>query len=64
MFYLGPNRSSLIVFNTIYDKWDWVVQMRMYEIALSIGAFIVFVFARLGARPKKISKKAKKKASK
>ncbi|MBO4563466.1 MAG: YwaF family protein [Clostridia bacterium] len=56
MFYLGPNRSSLIVFDAIYDKWDWVVQMKIYEIALSIGAFIVFIFARLGA--KKRAKKA------
>lgn len=50
MFYLGPNRSSLIVFDAIYDKWDWVVQMKIYEIALSIGAAIVFLFARIGAK--------------
>ena len=30
--------------------------MKIYEIALSIGAFIVFIFARLGA--KKRAKKA------
>ena len=57
MFYLGPNRSSLIVFNTIYDKWDWVVQMKAYEMALSIGAAIVFLFARIGAK-----RRAEKKA--
>lgn len=50
MFYLGPNRSSLIVFDAIYDRWDWVVQMKAYEMALSIGAFIFFIFARLGAK--------------
>ena len=52
MFYLGPNRSSLIVFDAIYDRWDWVVQMKAYEMALSIGAFIVFIFTRTGAAQK------------
>ncbi|MBR4742882.1 MAG: YwaF family protein [Oscillospiraceae bacterium] len=56
MFYLGPNRSSLIVFDAIYDRWDWVVQMKIYEISLSIGAYIVFVIASVGARRR--SKKA------
>ena len=53
MFYIGPRRSSLAVFNTIFDRYGWVVQMRIYEIALSIGACRVFLLARLGARPKK-----------
>lgn len=53
MFYIGPNRSSLVIFNTIFDRYGWVVQMRIYEMALSIGAYVVFLLARLGARPKK-----------
>ena len=43
MFYLGPERSSLIVFDKIYDKYDWVVQYKSYEMALTIGAFIFFL---------------------
>ena len=53
MFYIGPRRSSLVIFNTIFDRYGWVVQMRIYEIALSIGACAVFQLTRLGARPKK-----------
>lgn len=53
MFYIGPNRSSLVIFNTIFDRYGWVVQMRIYEIALSIGAYAVFLLAGLGARLKK-----------
>ncbi len=43
MFYIGPMRSSLIVFDKIYDMYDWSAQMKAYEMALSIGAFIVFL---------------------
>ena len=43
MFYIGPARSSLIVFDSIYDKYDWVVQYKAYEMALTIGAFIFFL---------------------
>ncbi|MCR5809541.1 MAG: YwaF family protein [Clostridiales bacterium] len=58
MFYLGPNRSSLVVFCDLYDKYDWVVQMKSYEMALSIGAFVVFIFARIGALRKAKKDKA------
>lgn len=54
MFYLGPNRSSLIVFCDIYDRYDWCVQMKMYEMSLTIGAFLFFaphiIVARCRAR--------------
>ena len=43
MFYIGPERSSLIVFCDLYDKYDWVVQMKAYEMALTIGAFVLFL---------------------
>ena len=43
MFYIGPERSSLIVFDKIYDQYDWVVQYKAYEMALTIGAFIFFL---------------------
>lgn len=43
MFYIGPNRSSLVVFSDIYDRYDWVVQMKIYEMSLTIGAFIIFL---------------------
>ncbi|MBR5714102.1 MAG: YwaF family protein [Clostridia bacterium] len=54
MFYIGPERSSLIVFDKIYDKYDWVVQYKSYEMALTVGAFIFFL-------PHLIVGKAKKK---
>lgn len=43
MFYIGPARSSLIVFDKIYDQYDWVVQYKAYEMALTIGAFVFFL---------------------
>ena len=43
MFYLGPERSSLIVFCDIYDRYGWCVQMKIYEMALTIGAFLFFL---------------------
>ena len=43
MFFIGPQRSSLIVFCDIYDKFGWVVQAISYVVLLSIGGFIVFL---------------------
>ena len=43
MFYVGPQRSSLIVFDKLYNQYDWVVQYKAYEMALTIGAFVFFL---------------------
>lgn len=43
MFYIGPARSSLIVFKDICDRFGWVVQAVSYMLSLSFGAFLVFL---------------------
>lgn len=52
MFYIGPARSSLIVFKDIYDRFGWVVQCCAYIVALTLGAFIMFLPFRLFRRRK------------
>ena len=56
MFFIGPQRSSLIVFCDIYDKFGWVVQAISYVVLLSIGGFIVFLPFVLTWRAKKRKK--------
>lgn len=43
MFYIGPARSSLVVFKDIWDRYGWVVQAVTYMLSLSAGAFLVFL---------------------
>lgn len=67
MFYIGPRRSSLIVFDQIYDQYDWVVQYKAYEMALTIGAFVFFLPHLIVGRvrdKKRLSKAAPKKSAK
>lgn len=53
MFYIGPARSSLVVFKDIYDRFGWVVQCASYMFSLTVGAFIMFLPFRL-AKLKKV----------
>ena len=53
MFYIGPARSSLVVFKDIFDRFGWVVQALCYALSLSLGAFLVFLPFHLVWRRKK-----------
>ena len=43
MFYVGPSNSPLIVFKTICETLGWYVNTPIYLVAVSLGAFVVFL---------------------
>jgi len=47
MFFVGPNITSLAVFNNIATKCGWFVNTIIYVTCLSVAAFIVFMIVRL-----------------
>lgn len=47
MFFVGPWRTTLVVFSTIYDKFGWVVSTSLYIPVVCLGAYVVYLLIRL-----------------
>lgn len=47
MFFVGPRNSSLAVFKQISEKFGWYVSTALYIPAVCLGAYIVYLPARL-----------------
>ena len=53
-FYLGPSISPIIVFETISLKFGWFVNMVLFIVVMTIGAYLVYmVFYNLNKRLRK-----------
>ena len=53
-FYLGPSTSPIIVFETISLKFGWFVNMVLFILVMTIGAYLVYmVFYNLNKRLRK-----------
>ncbi|MGM9642834.1 MAG: hypothetical protein ACI3XI_06455, partial [Eubacteriales bacterium] len=61
MFFVGPNPSTLIVFNTIAEKFGWVASTVVYVPLLTLAAAAFFALGQIG-RPKDVAAEAKTKA--
>lgn len=47
MFFVGPSRTTLVVFSTIYDKFGWVVSTALYIPVVCLGAYVIYLLIRL-----------------
>ena len=57
MLYIGPARSSLIVYKDIFDMFGWIVQAIAYVLSVSAAAFLFYLPFML--KPKVFAKKVR-----
>ena len=52
MFFVGPAKSSLIVFSWIAENLGWYVSTALYIPVVCLGAFLIFLPFHLHAKKK------------
>ncbi len=50
MFFVGPNPPSIIVFNTVAEKFGWMASTVIYIPIVSLGAGLMFRLAQIGKK--------------